>query len=30
MPEALQSDGKIVVVGNTNQSSFVVARYLGQ
>jgi uncharacterized delta-60 repeat protein len=26
----LQSDGKIVVVGNVNQASLVVARYLGQ
>jgi uncharacterized delta-60 repeat protein len=26
----LQSDGKIVVVGNVNQDSLVVARYLGQ
>jgi uncharacterized delta-60 repeat protein len=26
----LQSDGKIVVVGNVNQGSFVVARYLGR
>jgi uncharacterized delta-60 repeat protein len=27
---ALQSDGKIVVVGNVNQGSLIVARYLGQ
>ena len=26
----LQSDGKIVVVGNVNQGSLIVARYLGQ